>query len=148
MADRRSGSLRYQISLRRVSLLLFLICASPPLPLAAQTAPASYTAAQAERGQASYQHSCAACHGSELDNGDFGGPPLRGSAFRSHWQGGSAGALFGYVKTTMPPDNPAGLNDSTYADILAFVLQGNGYPAGAAELPGDAAALERIPLAR
>jgi mono/diheme cytochrome c family protein len=131
-----------------VSLLAFLICTSAPLPLAAQTAPVTYTSAQAERGKASYTHSCETCHGSELDNGDFGGPPLRGASFHSHWDSGSAGALFAYLKATMPPDNPGGLNDSTYADILAFVLQGNGYPAGDAELPSDADALQRMPLGR
>jgi mono/diheme cytochrome c family protein len=127
--------------------LAAVLCACVPAGLAAQTAP-SYTAAQAERGKASYAHSCQDCHGSELDNGDFGGPPLRGSAFRSHWNTGSAGTLFTFLKATMPPDNPGGLTEKTYADILAFILQGNGYPAGASELPSDAGALERMTLGR
>jgi mono/diheme cytochrome c family protein len=125
-----------------------LLCVCAPSALAAQTAPVTYTSTQAERGKASYQHSCEVCHGSELDNGDFGGPPLKGAAFRSHWGSGSAGALFAYVKATMPTDNPGGLNDSTYADILAFVLQSNGYPPGDAELPSNADALERMTLGR
>ncbi len=114
----------------------------------AQTAAPSFTAAQAERGQASYEHSCQICHGSSLDDGDFGGAPLRGSWFQKHWGNGHVGALFAYVKATMPPDNPGGLNDTTYADILAFILQGNGYPPGGQELPGDATALQRMPLSR
>jgi mono/diheme cytochrome c family protein len=113
----------------------------------AQTAP-SYTPAQAERGQAAYEHSCQICHGSTLDNGDFGGAPLRGSWFREHWGKGDAAALFGYIKTAMPPDNPGGLNDTAYADILAFILQGNGYPPGGKELPADAAALQGMTLTR
>src|ERR1700743_659935 len=96
---------------------------------AAQTAGPSLTAAQAERGQESYQHWCLTCHGSELDNGEFGGPPLKGSWFNTHWGAGDAGAVFAYMKGLMPPDNPGGLNDTTYADILAFSLQRNGYPA-------------------
>jgi mono/diheme cytochrome c family protein len=120
--------------------------------LAAPTAGAqpavTYTAAQAARGQASYEHSCQVCHGSSLDNGDFGGAPLRGSWFQEHWGKGEAGALFSYVKTAMPPDNPGGLNDTTYADILAFILQGNDYPPGAQELPADAGALQRMTLGR
>jgi mono/diheme cytochrome c family protein len=117
-------------------------------PLEAQTSGPSYTAEQAERGQARYQHSCQVCHGSELDNGDFGGPPLRGSWFRSHWGSGDVGSLFAYVRAAMPPDNPGGLNDTVYVDILAFILQGNGYPAGKDELPADAGALARMTLRR
>lgn len=129
-------------------MALAMLCACAPFAAAAQSALVTYTAAQAERGKASYQHSCEVCHGSELDNGDFGGPPLKGAAFRSHWGSGSASALFAYVKATMPTDNPGGLNDSTYADILAFVLQSNGYPAGNAELPSNVDALERMTLTR
>jgi mono/diheme cytochrome c family protein len=116
--------------------------------LGAQTSTPPYSAEQAERGQASYEHSCQACHGSTLDNGDFGGAPLRGSWFRTHWGSTDVGALFSYLKAAMPPDNPGGLNDSTFVDILAFILRGNGYPPGVQELPPDIDALRRMPLSR
>jgi mono/diheme cytochrome c family protein len=125
-----------------------LLCVLASPEAGAQTAPVSYTVAQAQRGQASYEHSCQVCHGSSLDNGDFGGAPLRGSWFQEHWGKSDAGALFSYVKAAMPPDNPGGLNDTTYADILAFILQGNGYAPGAQELPADAGALQRMTLSR
>ena len=112
-----------------------LFCLLALSDLGAQTSTPPYTVEQAERGQASYEHSCQACHGSTLDNGDFGGAPLRGSWFRTHWGSTDVGALFSYLKAAMPPDNPGGLNDSTFADILAFILRGNGYPPGAQELP-------------
>jgi mono/diheme cytochrome c family protein len=124
------------------------ICWLAAFGLSAQTATPSYTVEQAERGQASYEHSCQACHGSTLDNGDFGGAPLRGSWFRTHWGSTDVGALFSYVKAAMPPDNPGSLNDSTFADILAFILRGNGYPPGAQELPSDPEALRQMPLRR
>jgi mono/diheme cytochrome c family protein len=124
--------------------LLWILAA----PAAAQTVGPTYTPAQAVRGQASYEHSCQICHGSSLDNGDFGGAPLKGSWFQTHWGNGDASALFAYVKATMPPDNPGGLNDTTYADILAFILQGNGYPPGIQELPSDPNALQRMTLRR
>ena len=127
--------------------LFALLCIFASPKTAAQTA-LTYTAAQAERGKASYEHSCQVCHGSSLDNGDFGGAPLRGSWFRQHWGSSDAGALFSYVKAAMPPDNPGGLNDTTYADILAFILRENGYPPSGQELPADAGALQRMPLAR
>jgi S-disulfanyl-L-cysteine oxidoreductase SoxD len=114
----------------------------------AQSSGPSYTIAQAERGQARYVHSCQVCHGSALDNGDFGGAPLNGSWFQEHWGKSDVGALFTYVKATMPPDNPQGLNDTAYADILAFILQGNGYPPGGQELPSDPSVLQRMRLSR
>ena len=49
----------------------------------------TFTAAQAEQGQAAYRQSCQDCHGSELDNGEFGGPPLKGGYFRGRWGSGS-----------------------------------------------------------
>ncbi len=133
--------------LQRYGTLLGLACVLASTGAGAQIAP-TYTAAQAERGQASYEHSCQVCHGSSLDNGDFGGAPLRGSWFQEHWGKTNAGALFAYVKAAMPPDNPGGLNDTTYADILAFILRGNGYPPGGQELPPDADALQRMSLTR
>src|SRR5262249_43318791 len=53
----------------------------------AQDQPAAplYAAAQAERGQSAYRQSCQDCHGSSLDNGEFGGPPLKGGYFRTRW---------------------------------------------------------------
>ena len=116
--------------------------------LGAQDAGPTFTDEQAARGQASYEHSCQVCHGSTLDNGDFGGPPLNGSWFRNHWGNGDVGALFSYVKGVMPPDNPGSLNDTTYADILAFILRGNGYPSGPRELPPESAVLGRMTLKR
>jgi mono/diheme cytochrome c family protein len=105
-----------------------------------------FSAEQADRGHAAYTQRCAMCHGERLDDGDFGGAPLRGAWFRDHWGTGSVAALFTYVQTQMPPDNPGGLNDTTYADILAFLLQRNGYAAGAAELPPNAGAMEKMSL--
>jgi polar amino acid transport system substrate-binding protein len=43
-------------------------------------------------------------------------------------------AVFDYIKTTMPADEPGSLRDAEYMDILAFVIQANGFPAGGREL--------------
>ena len=138
MTPRRAG----------IQLLAGMLCLLASLGAGAQTSGPPYTIAQAERGQARYVHSCQVCHGSALDNGDFGGAPLNGSWFREHWGKSDVGALFTYVAATMPPDNPGGLNDTTYADILAFILQGNGYPPGGQELPSDPSVLQRMRLSR
>jgi mono/diheme cytochrome c family protein len=97
----------------------------------------TFTAEQAERGEAAYGHNCQDCHGTTLDNGEFGGAPLKGSYFRQHWANGSVAALYGKTRTTMPPDRPGQLSDQTYLDLTAFLLSRNGYPAGDKELPSD-----------
>jgi mono/diheme cytochrome c family protein len=112
----------------------------PPVPL--------YAAAQAERGQAAYRQSCQDCHGSSLDNGEFGGPPLKGGYFRTRWGNGSVAALYGYVSLAMPPDRPGQLSPQTYADLVAFLLSGNGYLAGDKELPADPNAQQNMSLKR
>jgi hypothetical protein len=56
-------------------------------------------------------------------------PPLAGEAFQAAWAGRSVRALFDAAKA-MPPANPGSLSDETYARIVAYVLQVNGYAAG------------------
>jgi mono/diheme cytochrome c family protein len=104
---------------------------------AAVTTALSFTAEQAERGEAAYMHNCQDCHGTSLDNGEFGGAPLKGSWFRQHWGNGSVAALIGKTKGTMPPDRPGQLSDQTYLDLIAFLLSQNGYAPGDKELPAD-----------
>jgi mono/diheme cytochrome c family protein len=112
---------------------------------AAQTGP-SFTPGQAERGQAAYQHNCLDCHGSTLDNGEFGGPPLKGSSFARHWDAANVGALYSFMKAKMPPDRPGQLNDETYADLIAYLLGENGYQPGDKELPADVNAQQAMSL--
>jgi alcohol dehydrogenase (cytochrome c) len=91
------------------------------------------TAAQASRGKAVYDDNCSNCHGSNLDDGEFG-PPLRGSAFKSRWSSQSSDALFSFIATRMPPSAPAGLRDRAYSDVEAYILRANGVVAGSSEL--------------
>jgi mono/diheme cytochrome c family protein len=120
------------------------------IAVSAQDHPAAplYAAAQAERGQAAYRQSCQDCHGSSLDNGEFGGPPLKGGYFRTRWSNGSVAALYGYVSLAMPPDRPGQLSPQTYADLVAFLLSNNGYPPGDKELPTDQNAQQNMSLKR
>jgi mono/diheme cytochrome c family protein len=116
-----------------------------PASKAAQAAP-WFTPAQAERGEAAYQHNCLDCHGSNLDNGEFGGPPLKGGSFSRHWDAANVAALFGFMKAKMPPDRPGQLNDETYADLIAYILGENGFKPGDKELPADANAQQAMSL--
>lgn len=56
----------------------------------------------------------------------------------------SLGDLFERTRTRMPSDRPNSLPAETYADIIAFIAQRNGYPAGSGELGTNAEVLKQI----
>ena len=56
----------------------------------------------------------------------------------------TAGDLLAVISTTMPEGNPGVLSPKEYADILAFMLRLNDYPAGEEELPADLSLLETV----
>src|SRR5262249_61253391 len=93
----------------------------------------SYTTAQAERGRSVYAEQCASCHGQNLDDGAFA-PSLTGLEFRTKWGQQSAEPLFTYTATRMPPNRPGSLGEARYTELMAFILQQNGSPAGSPEL--------------
>lgn len=83
------------------------------------------SAGQAQAGRAAYAQNCAACHGSDLTNGQFA-PPLKGPEFLGKWGGQPVTKLLDYIHSSMPPGNAGSLPDGTYATIAAFILQQNG----------------------
>lgn len=103
-------------------------------------APASFTAAQAEQGRTAYTQHCAACHGDNLQGGQFG-PTLKGRAFQAKWGGASLNELYSYVRRSMPPAAVGQLGESTYAALLARMLADNGVAPGQVALVTDAAVL-------
>ena len=132
--------------MRTFALAIATFCAGACTALA--QSPPSFTAPQAERGEAAYMHSCRMCHGDNLDDGDFGGAPLKGSWFRDHWGQGDVAALSNFTRSQMPPDRPGGLNEETYTDIVAFLLSRNGYRPGDKELPIDEQLQQAMTLRR
>lgn len=102
-----------------------------------------YTEAQAGRGQAAYAQNCGSCHGAQL-GGTGEAPAIAGSDFSANWNGLSVGELYDRIRTTMPMDRPGQLNRKTYADVLAYVLKSNGFPAGAQELDSRSEVLATI----
>jgi len=112
----------------------------------AQQRPPAFTEEQVARGKSIYQKNCQDCHGSTLDNGEFGGAPLKGSYFRQHWGAGDVSGLFGYMNTLMPPDRPGQLSAQSYVDLTAFLLSNNGYAAGAEELTADPNAQRKMTM--
>lgn len=95
-----------------------------------------YTAEQASRGLTLYDTSCASCH--EL--GKF-----KGAEFAHTWTDKPLTDLHGAV-VSMPMDAPGSMKPQEYADILAYFLSINGYPAGKAELEGTDEAIKAIKL--
>ncbi len=124
------------------------MAAAPAAVPPAAVAGVPYTEEQAARGKAVYDRSCVDCHGPNLDDGEFGGPPLKGLAFEAKWFGLPISDLYGFMAAAMPPDRPGALGPDTYAALLAHILNGNGFPAGSTELPHDIDALAAIDLVR
>jgi quinoprotein glucose dehydrogenase len=104
-----------------------------------------YTEEQAKRGARVYTRTCALCHGADLAGVDQA-PPLVGPAFLPNWTGQSVGALFDQTRKSMPKDEPGTLPRQEYLDIIAHLLSANGFPAGKADLPADAATLALIQI--
>jgi len=102
----------------------------------------AYSDAQAERGAVQYQQHCGRCHGANLA-GTFETPPLMGR-FIPYWAGTTLDVLVDYINTAMPLDHPGALGRAADADIVAFILKSNNFPAGANELSADSAAQKAI----
>jgi mono/diheme cytochrome c family protein len=94
-----------------------------------------YTAAQADRGIAIFKSKCASCHAPNRFTDDlfytsFAGKPL--------WE------MFDVISDSMPEDDPGSLKKEEYADVIAYLLKLNNFPAGQADLPTDKEALSLI----
>ena len=105
-----------------------------------------YTAAQADRGKAVYAMNCAGCHGEKAEGGNAG-PTLSGPDFTNGYKDGNASALYGKISMDMPSSAPGSLTPEQYADVLAYLLSINKYPAGQAEIPKDGGNLKAVKMA-
>jgi mono/diheme cytochrome c family protein len=107
-----------------------------------------YTAAQNERGEELQSGACAHCHGPRLNGaGQPDQPPspaIARATFLRKWSGQTVAALFVYVRTKMPPDNPGSLTDQQSIDAIAHMFAVSNMPAGDKELPPDPKALAGI----
>jgi mono/diheme cytochrome c family protein len=105
-----------------------------------------YTAAQAKRGEALYKEQCASCHSADLSGG--GAPQLAGADFIGFWDKTPVSDLVMKIKDSMPASSPGSLNAQQSTDITAYMLQVNKFPAGAADLPSDAAGQKAITIVK
>ena len=91
-----------------------------------------YTGPQAERGKTNYNSACLRCHGDKLQGNTA--PALSGDHFFTAWGSEPIVSLFAKIRDTMPPNFGTSIDDQTKLDIVAYILQTNGYPSGQAEL--------------
>ena len=102
-----------------------------------------YTEEQAKRGEAVYAKECASCHSDTLMGGG-GASALTGGTFLSNWNGLSVGDLFERIRKTMPQGSPGKLTKQQDADVLAYILSFNKFPAGKTELQRQVEFLKEI----
>ena len=103
-----------------------------------------FTAEQAKNGERIFQSRCAACHGSDLHATDPEVPDLTDDGFKYGWLGKTVANRFRNIRTAMPAGAPGSLDDQTYIDIVAYILQFNGMPASNQKLVPELDSLEKI----
>jgi mono/diheme cytochrome c family protein len=106
----------------------------------------AFTAEQAKNGERQYQAKCASCHGADLHSTEPEAPDLTEEPYKYGWQGKTVADRFETIRSTMPPGQPKGLDDQTYLDIVTYILQFNGVPAGPRKLTPDLQILRQITI--
>ena len=100
-----------------------------------------YTKAQADGAKKQFDKICAECHAftvaakkkpKDLTLGD--------EPFFESWTGRPVVDLVNVIVLTMPNDGSAVVSEAEAVDLVAYVLQQNGFPAGQKPLTKDAAA--------
>ncbi len=134
----------YRKSVRSIAAVLAAVVAlegiaqdSTAAPTTRSVASGVFNTEQVARGRAGHRAQCASCHGAEA---------YSGASFEKAWKGQTVFDFMELVRTTMPNDNPGNLPLNEYVDIVAYILNLNGYPPGEAELPADVEALKRITI--
>ena len=119
-------------------IAILLVTAAAGIAASSSVWDGVYSKEQANRGQKAYNSQCARCHGEALLGGETA-PALVDSDFLDKWNGKSVGSLVELTRKTMPSDGPGKLSRRLCTDIIAYLLNANGFPAGESELDSDAA---------
>ena len=134
----------------RACIMIVLLC-TPFLTAAAASGttsgsalPTLFTNGEAAQGRIVFKQHCAACHGDDL-RGKIG-PALVGPSLGSASDHTTVSIMFNVIAFEMPADEPASLTRQNYADVMAYILQRNGYPADAHPLSYAAAQASDTPL--
>lgn len=125
--------------------LLFLMSSGPAFAQAnSPPTDGYYTKSQAADGEAVFRQTCALCHGDHLQGG--AGPALSGKQFLSvsQYQQITADYFYHFMSTHMPLTHPGSLTKTQYLDIMAYLLEVNGYASGQHELTASDEELKKI----
>jgi hypothetical protein len=99
-----------------------------------------YTKAQADGAKAQYDTLCLECHTFTVETKkkpeDL---PLGDEPFFKAWAGKSIEELVSVIVLTMPNDGSAVVNEDEALNLMAYVLQQNGFPAGTSPLTKETA---------
>lgn len=105
-----------------------------------------YTKVQADAAKKQFDTLCAGCHpfsvAAKKKPNDL---PLGGDPFFESWQGRSLSEMITLIALTMPNDGSATLTDAEATNLVAYILQQNGYPAGSKPLIKETAAVIERP---
>lgn len=100
------------------------------------------------RGQELYTKGCAVCHKADLSGNEQAKPDpvpsLVAKELGLSFGDSGLDVMTNRIRTTMPKGKPNSLTVAQASDIVAFLLQKGGMPAGSAELPADEAAQKSI----
>ena len=110
-----------------VPIVLGASTGTPGVVVAAAQPPATdgaFTTDQAASGWSVYGVQCQECHGPALEGMEA--PPLSGVDFLNSWAGQTTDELFAYLRDEMPPGLAGSLSDSSYVDLVAYLLESNG----------------------
>ncbi|MDB4877657.1 MAG: putative cytochrome c [Gemmatimonadetes bacterium] len=109
-----------------------ILSSAPGLP------PASYAPSQAARGEKVYVETCGQCH-----------QPAQfvGQNFVESWNDRRVYDFYALVRGTMPLDNPGGLKEQEYIDVVAYLLKANNAAPGLDSLRADTTALRAHKIA-
>jgi len=113
----------------QIILLLISFCSTgyPSAQTAHPLHAGFYETEQASRGRDIYMTACVSCHASDL-RGNSNSPGLIGMSFLFLWENRPLSELFEKMRKEMPTNAPGSLSTTSYLDLLAFILQRNGYP--------------------
>jgi mono/diheme cytochrome c family protein len=117
----------------------------PRQAMARTTWDSVYSDSQARRGDTLYKGACAKCHEDNLAGNDSASE-LAGKGFFADWDGLTLDQLYDKIYSTMPPDTPSSIPRGQVADILAYILAQNRFPAGAQPLSENMDQLKDITL--
>jgi cytochrome c5 len=99
-----------------------------------------YTKAQADGAKPQFDKLCASCHAftvtAKKKPKDL---PLGDEPFLEEWDGRALSELVTLIALTMPNDGSAVVSDAEAVNLVAYILQQNGFPAGPTPLTKESA---------